>query len=74
MKRVNFPLTIDQLIREALLAKQKYGGDKYILISDDEEGNGYHECYFAFGDAAELGVCYYSVPGDLNLADCVILG
>ncbi len=74
MNRVNFPLTIDQLIREALLAKQKYGGDKYILISDDEEGNGYHECYFTFGDAAELGDCYCSVPGDLNLADCVTLG
>ena len=74
MNRVNFPLTIDQLIRETLIAKKKYGGDKYILISDDEEGNGYHECYFTFGDAAELGDCYCSVPGDLNLADCVTLG
>ena len=74
MNRVNFPLTIDQLIAEAMKARKKFGGDKYILISDDEEGNGYHECYFTFGDAAQLGDCYCSVPGDLNLADCVTLG
>ena len=74
MNRVNFPLTIDELIAEALKAKEKFGGDKYILISDDEEGNGYHECYFSFEDAKELGKCYCSVPGDLNLADCVTLG
>ena len=74
MNRVNFPLTIDELIAEALKAKEKFGGDKYILISDDEEGNGYHECYFSFGDAKELSECYCSVPGDLNLADCVTLG
>ena len=74
MNRINFPLTIDQIIREALLAKHKFGGDKYVLISDDEEGNGYHECYFTFGDAKELDGCYCSVPGDLNLEDCVTLG
>ena len=44
MERVNFPLTLDQLISEALKAKKKFGGDKYVLISDDEEGNGFHEC------------------------------
>ena len=75
MERVNYPMTIDELIAEALKAKKKFGGNKYVLISDDEEANGYHECYFTFGDAAELGdCCYCSVPGDLNLADCVILG
>lgn len=68
-------MTIDELIAEALKAKKKFGGNKYILISDDEEANGYHECYFTFGDAAELDDCHYcSVPEDLNLADCVTLG
>jgi hypothetical protein len=74
MKRVNFPLTIDELIAEAVKAKQKFGGNKYILISNDEEGNGYHECYFSFGDAKDLACCYCEVPGDLELEDCVILG
>ena len=35
-------MTIDELIAEALKAKKKFGGNKYILISNDEEGNGYH--------------------------------
>jgi len=74
MDRINFPLTLDQLIKAALEAKKTYGGDKYVLISDDEEGNGYHECYFTFGDAKELAGCYCGVPGDLRLEDCVILG
>lgn len=77
MKRVNFPMTIDDLIAEALKAKRKFGGDKYVLISNDEEGNGYHECYFTFGDAAEVygsscGSCGF--PFDLELEDCVTLG
>ena len=67
-------MTIDELIAEALKAKKKFGGDKYILISDDEEGNGYHECYFTFGDAKDLAGCYCGVPGDLDLKDCVTLG
>ena len=65
MNRINFPLTLDQLIRAALIAKQKYGGDKYVLISDDEEGNGYHECYFSFGDAkefvSEYDICHFKI-------------
>ncbi len=74
MDRVNFPLTLDQLISEALKAKKKFGGDKYVLISDDEEGNGYHECYFSFSDAKELlDGCAYA-PYDLAPEKCVILG
>jgi hypothetical protein len=74
MERVNFPMTIDELIAEALKAKKKFGGNKYVLVSDDEEGNGYHECYFSFGNAKDLAGCYCSVPGDLELEDCVTLG
>lgn len=72
--RKNFPLTLDQLIKAAQEAKKIYGGNKYVLLSDDEEGNGYHECYFEFSDAQELlADCAYA-PYDLNPADCVILG
>ena len=74
MNRVNFPMTIDELIAEALKARNKFGGNKYVLVSDDEEGNGYHECYFSFGDAKELAGCYCSIPGDLELENCVTLG
>ena len=74
MSRVNYPLTIDELIADAQEAKKRFGGDKYVLISDDEEGNGYHECYFTFGDAKELAGRYCSIPSDLELEKCVILG
>ena len=67
-------MTIDELIAEAMKARKQFGGDKYILISDDEEGNGYHECYFTFGAAKDLAGCYCTVPGDLDLKDCVTLG
>ena len=74
MERVNFPMTIDELIAEALKAKKKFGGNKYILISDDEEGNGYHECYFSFGAGKDLEGSGCFAPYDLELADCVTLG
>ena len=74
MNRVNFPITLDELIKAATEAKAKFGGDKYVLISDDEEGNGYHECYFTFGNAKDLNGLYCNVPGDLELEDCVTLG
>lgn len=74
MDRVNFPMTIDELIAEALKAKKKFGGNKYVLVSNDEEGNGYHECYFTFEDARGLEDCHCFVPYDLELQDCVILG
>jgi hypothetical protein len=72
MNRVNFPITLDELIKAATEAKAKFGGDKYVLISDDEEGNGYHECYYPFGDAKEFvreGELF-----DLHPEDCVVLG
>lgn len=74
MSRMFFPMTIDDLIAEALKAKRKFGGDKYVLISNDEEGNGYHECYFTFCDAKELYGSSCGFPCDLKPEDCVTLG
>ena len=41
-------LTIRELLK--LCQKQVWAGngDKYIIISDDVEGNGYHGLYFGF--------------------------
>lgn len=76
MPRKNFPITIDQLIKAAQDAKKKFGGKKYVLLSNDEEGNGYHECYYGFSDGKDMldpsaGI---SVPWDLDPAKCVTLG
>lgn len=74
MSRVNYPMTIDELLQEVIRAKAKFGGDKYVLISNDEEGNGYHECYYTFGDGKEmLTGCAYA-PYDLSPEECVTLG
>ena len=71
MSRINYPLTIDELISEAIKAKEKFGGDKYVLLSDDEEGNGYHECYFSFADGREfMTEGLYGIP----IEKCVVLG
>ncbi len=72
--RVNYPMTIDQLIEEAIKAKRKYGGNKYVLLSNDEEGNDYHECYFTFSAGDEMLPGLACVPHDLDPMDCVTLG
>lgn len=72
--RKNYPMTLDQLIAEALKAKKKYGGDQYVLLSNDEEGNGFHECYFTFSSGNESMTGLIDVPNDLDPLDCVTLG
>lgn len=74
--RKNYPMTLAELISEAIKASRKYGADKYVLLSDDEEGNGYHECYFTFNEAEKFigGRGGAMMPYDLNPKDCVILG
>jgi len=67
-------MTIDQLISEAINAKARFGGNRYVLVSNDEEGNGYHECYFTFGDGEQFLPGCANVPYDLKPEECVILG
>jgi len=42
------PLTVKRL--KELCEKQiaKGNGDKVVVLSNDDEGNGYHECYYEF--------------------------
>lgn len=70
MERVNYPIKLSALIKSAKEYMKKHG-DKYVLISDDEEGNGFHECYYAFSEAIKDAG---NVPSDLKPEDCVMLG
>lgn len=72
MERKNYPLTLEQLQAEVKKAIKKYGKDKYVLLSDDEEGNGYHECYFTFALATQI--IDEDVVWGLEAKDCVVLG
>ena len=46
-------LTVKDLYNECLRQIKKGNGDKYILISDDDEGNGYHTLLFGIMDNKE---------------------
>jgi len=39
-------LTIDELYAILRTERIKGNGGKKILLSDDDEGNGFHECFF----------------------------
>lgn len=48
---------------------QKGNGDKYIMLTDDEECNGIHGCYYSFCECEEIDEVY-----GLDPKECIILG
>jgi len=42
------PLTINDLYEECKKQIKKGNKDKVIMLSDDDEGNGFHYCWYAF--------------------------
>ena len=48
MAKVNLGLTVNDLL-EACKAQVKAGrGNRHVLISDDDEGNGFHTLFYLF--------------------------
>lgn len=47
-------ITISRLLTLCLNEVKKGNGEKKILISNDDEGNGYHELFYSFSDAEEI--------------------
>ena len=45
---MNKPLTIKDLLKACQEEIKKGHGDHVIMLSDDDEGNGYHYCWYAF--------------------------
>lgn len=45
-------ITVKALLNLCLQEVKNGNGDKYIVISDDVEGNGYHGLFYGFTDAA----------------------
>lgn len=74
MDRKNFPITVEQLRDMCDQAIKEGLGNRYVLLSDDEEGNGFHECYYAFSKGEEFANSYVETPYDLDLKKCVTLG
>ena len=72
-------LTINDLAKSVNEEIKKGNGAKKILISNDDEGNGYHGLYFRFAPAGNIFSGSYppSLPYEVNkeeLKDYIILG
>lgn len=52
------PLTVKELLKLCQEEIKKGHGDCSIMISDDDEGNGYHYLWFAFTKAKDLEESY----------------
>ena len=73
----NRPLTVRELAEACAELIRKGHSDKQILISDDDEGNGYHSLFFGFIDNKETirKLADYGLFHDnQNPKDVVILG
>ena len=57
---MNKPLTIKQLLRCCQDEIKKGHGDYTIMLSDDDEGNGYHYCWYSFTPIDEYTEDYVS--------------
>ena len=68
-------ITVKELLEACKEQVAKGNGDKGILISRDDEGNGYHSCFYLFSeDLWEL-----TSPDELGMTEkdfneCIILG
>lgn len=73
---MNKGITVGELFVLCVKELEKGNGDKHILISDDDEGNGYHTLFYGFtSDEKEVRMLAegYTHDGN-NLSEVVILG
>lgn len=72
---MNKGITVKELY--LMLASQvtKGNGDKYILISDDDEGNGFHTLFYGIDDSPEAVRFALELEHDQhNANEVVVLG
>jgi hypothetical protein len=71
-------LTVDELYKALGQARKDGFGKKKILLSNDDEGNGYHECFFSVAtNTEEFGLSYNDLPYGVepeDLDNYVIIG
>lgn len=70
-------ITVKELAGFCLKQIEKGNGDKHILISDDDEGNGYHTLFYAFTDSDTEGfgmLVEMEHDGTHTVDNCVVLG
>ena len=73
-------ITVKELLEFCKAAIAQGHGDKHIVISDDNEGNGYHGLFYSFTTAEDLGEAAESVFSEIydsrhkDPEDTIILG
>lgn len=68
-------ITVKELLKACEEQVAKGNGNKGILLSRDDEGNGYHSCFYLFTE----DIWDYTDPEELGLSqedfeECIILG
>lgn len=69
-------ITVDELYSILRTERIKGNGNKKILISNDDEGNGYHPLFFGVTPIDEnfSYALFHSISFEDAKKDCVILG
>lgn len=73
---MNLGLTVKELYAACLEQMEKGNGDKHIIISDDDEANGFHTLFYQFVDEKEelKEFLRYEHDGTHTVDNCVCLG
>ena len=73
---INKGLTVKDLYRECQRMISKGNGDKYIIVSDDDEGNGFHTLFYGITDDKDDLEYFLSIEQDKShtVDDTVALG
>jgi len=75
MANNNGQMTIKKLLALCKEEIAKGNGDKYIVISDDNEGNGFHGLFYGFSPYEEEYYKDYIYDSNANsVEDTIILG
>ena len=70
----NKPLKVNDLLKVCKNAVDNGLGDKYVFISQDDEGNGFHALFFSFTtNVKDYADVLYQLNDDA-LEDIIILG
>ena len=66
-------VTVNELAMMCMQQLERGNGDKHILISDDDEGNGYHTLFYGITDDPDAIVMVLPLEHDNHTADEVVV-
>lgn len=67
-------ITVKELYKLCKAEIAKGNSDKFIVISDDNEGNGYHGLFYGFTPVDENYISYIYDSQHMSSEDTIVLG